>query len=174
MSMCCPLIRGVDGFVKIEFAFERAGERRRGGRRGMKRMADKTGVLIEHLDGSAMQNSRSYSPAIVTKGGRTVWLAGQTATVDLEGKSIVNDFEAQVRTCFEMIGSTLRRVGGDLENLVTMTVFINDPRYGDDFVRIRKEIFAEGKYPCSALLTISGFARPGMLVEIQGVAVLPD
>lgn len=26
--------------------------------------------------------------------------------------------------------------------------------------------------PCSALLTISSFARPGMLVEIQGVAVV--
>jgi 2-iminobutanoate/2-iminopropanoate deaminase len=137
-------------------------------------MAEETTTLIEHLDGSAMQSSRSYSPAIVTRGGRTVWLAGQTSTVDLAGRSIVNDFEAQVRTCFELIRHTLRRVGGDLQNLVTMTVFINDARYGDEFVKIRKEMFPEGKYPCSALLTISGFARPGMLVEIQGVAVLPD
>ena len=30
----------------------------------------------------------------------------------------------------------------------------------------------DGRYPCSALLTISGFARPGITLEIQGVAVL--
>jgi 2-iminobutanoate/2-iminopropanoate deaminase len=138
------------------------------------RMVEKPSTLIEHLDGSAMQAGRSYSPAIVTRGGRTVWLAGQTATVDVAGKSIVHDFEAQVRTCFELIGHTLRRVGGDLMNLVTMTVFISDARYGDEFVKVRKEMFPNGKYPCSALLVISGFARPGMLVEIQGIAVLPD
>jgi enamine deaminase RidA (YjgF/YER057c/UK114 family) len=53
-----------------------------------------------------------------------------------------------------------------------MTVFIIDPRHGDRFVQIRREFFADGKYPASALLTISNFARPGMVIEIQGVAVL--
>jgi 2-iminobutanoate/2-iminopropanoate deaminase len=56
---------------------------------------------------------------------------------------------------------------------VTMTVYLSDGRYGDRFVAIRKEFFPDGKFPCSALLTISGFARPGMMIEIQGVAVIP-
>ena len=56
--------------------------------------------------------------------------------------------------------------------MVTMTVFINDARYGDRFVAIRREHFPDGRYPCSALLTISSFARPGILIEIQGVAVI--
>ena len=53
-----------------------------------------------------------------------------------------------------------------------MTVFINEGRHGDRFVEIRREFFPDGRYPCSALLTISSFARPGILIEIQGVAVL--
>ena len=40
------------------------------------------------------------------------------------------------------------------------------------FVQIRREHFPDGRYPCSALLTISGFARPGIVIEIQGVAVI--
>ena len=39
-------------------------------------------------------------------------------------------------------------------------------------VQIRREHFPDGRYPCSALLTISGFARPGIVIEIQGVAVI--
>ena len=135
-------------------------------------MAESDAVLIEHLPGNETQDSRSYSPAIITRGGKTVWLAGQTATTDLNGKSIIHDFEAQVRTCFELIRQTLKRAGGELKHLVTMTVFLTDARHGDQFVAIRRELFDDGKYPCSALLTISGFARPGMLVEIQGVAVI--
>jgi enamine deaminase RidA (YjgF/YER057c/UK114 family) len=53
-----------------------------------------------------------------------------------------------------------------------MTVFIDDARNGDRFVQIRREHFPDGLYPCSALLTISGFARPGIVIEIQGVAVI--
>jgi 2-iminobutanoate/2-iminopropanoate deaminase len=127
---------------------------------------------ITHLEGTPFQKSRAFSPAIVTEGGKTVWLAGQTATVDRDGKSIAHDFEAQARTCFWLIDQTLKRVGGSIADMVTMTVFINDPRHGDTFIRIRQEIFPDGKYPCSALITVSNFAHPGILVEIQGVAVI--
>ena len=127
---------------------------------------------IEHLEGTDFQKSRAFSPAVITQGGKTVWLAGQTATVDESGKDIAGDFEAQARTIFSSIDKTLHRAGGSLVNLVTMTVFINDPRHGDGFVKIRNEFFKDGKYPASALLTIAHFARPGMLIEIQGVAVI--
>jgi len=127
---------------------------------------------VEHLEGTVFQKSRAFSPAVITQGGRTVWLAGQTATVDENGKDISGNFEAQARTIFTLIDKTLHRAGGSLANLVTMTVFINDPRHGDAFVKIRNEFFKDGKYPASALLTIAHFARPGMLLEIQGVAVI--
>jgi 2-iminobutanoate/2-iminopropanoate deaminase len=128
---------------------------------------------FEHLEGTDLHKSRAYSPAIITAGGKIVWLAGQTAIEDVTGRSIVHDFEAQTRTCFELIGRTLARAGGSLKHLVTMTVYLTDVRHGDRFVEIRKELFSDGKFPCSALLTISGFARPGILIEIQGVAVIP-
>jgi enamine deaminase RidA (YjgF/YER057c/UK114 family) len=57
--------------------------------------------------------------------------------------------------------------------MVTMTVFINDPRHGDRFVDIRKSVFGDN-FPGSALITVSHFARPGILVEVQGIAVVDD
>jgi len=129
-------------------------------------------MKVQHLEGTDFQKSRAFSPAVVTEGGRIVWLAGQTATTDLDGKDIGGKFDEQARTIFALINRTLERAGGSLANLVTMTVFINDVRHGDRFVQIRKEIFPDGRFPASALLTISGFARPGMLIEIQAVAVV--
>jgi 2-iminobutanoate/2-iminopropanoate deaminase len=128
--------------------------------------------MTEYLEPSDFQKSRAFSPAVITQGGRTVWLAGQTATRDAEGRDISGDFDAQVKTIFALIDATLHRVGGSLADMVTMTVFINDPRHGDRFVELRRGIFADGKFPASALITVSHFARPGMLIEIQGVAVV--
>ncbi len=127
---------------------------------------------VEHLEGTDFQKSRAFSPAVITQGGRTIWLAGQTTTVDESGKDISGNFEAQARTVFALMDRTLKRAGGSLANLVTMTVFISDPRYGDPFVRIRGELFRDGRYPASALITVTAFARPGVLIEIQGVAVV--
>jgi enamine deaminase RidA (YjgF/YER057c/UK114 family) len=131
-----------------------------------------TTAKIQHIEGTDFQKSRGFSPAVVTEGGKTVWLAGQTTTTDLEGKDISGKFEEQARTIFALLNRTLERAGGSLANLVTMTVYINDVRNGDRFVQIRREHFPDGRYPCSALLTISGFARPGCMIEIQGVAVI--
>jgi enamine deaminase RidA (YjgF/YER057c/UK114 family) len=129
-------------------------------------------VRIEHLEGSDQQKARAYSPAVIAEGGRTVWLAGQTALVDESGKDISGNLEAQTRAIFALMDRTLRRAGGTLANLVTMTVFINDPRHGDAFVKVRSEMFEDGRFPASALITVSAFARPGMVIEIQGVAVV--
>jgi enamine deaminase RidA (YjgF/YER057c/UK114 family) len=128
--------------------------------------------MTEYLETSDFQKSRAFSPAVITQGGRTVWLAGQTATRDAEGRDISGDFDAQAKTIFALIDATLRRAGGSLADMVTMTVFIDDPRHGDRFVELRRGIFANGKFPASALITVSHFARPGMLIEIQGVAVI--
>jgi 2-iminobutanoate/2-iminopropanoate deaminase len=128
--------------------------------------------MAVYMEKSEFQKSRAFSPAVITEGGRIVWLAGQTATRDEAGNDISGNFEAQVRTIFGLLDKTLRKAGGSLANMVTMTVFINDPRLGDRFVELRKEYFPDGNYPASALITVSHFARPGMLIEIQGVGVI--
>jgi 2-iminobutanoate/2-iminopropanoate deaminase len=124
------------------------------------------------LEPSERQKARAYSPAVITEGGRIVWLAGQTAVADADGKDISGNFEAQTRRVFALIDETMRRAGGTLADLVTMTVFIKEARYGDRFVEIRRTYFPDGKFPGSALITVTNFARPEMEIEIQAVAVV--
>jgi 2-iminobutanoate/2-iminopropanoate deaminase len=128
----------------------------------------------EHLPTGEAQKGRAYSPAVITEGGRIVWLAGQTALADADGKDLSGNFDAQAERIFDLLDATIRRAGGTLADMVTMTVFINDPRNGDRFVALRGKRFPDGRYPASALITVSHFARPGLLIEIQGVAVVAE
>jgi 2-iminobutanoate/2-iminopropanoate deaminase len=136
--------------------------------------AQRPAPTVQYLEGNAFQKDRAYSPAVMTQGGKIIWLAGHEAAADANGKLVASDFEGQAREAFASMDRTLKREGGSLQNLVTMTVFVKDPRYGDQFVKLRREMFPDGKYPASALITVSGLAQPGMLVEIQGVAVISN
>jgi enamine deaminase RidA (YjgF/YER057c/UK114 family) len=114
---------------------------------------------------------RGYSLAVITEGGKTVWLGGQVAVVDDAGRSLAGDFEGQVRQVFKLIDATLQKAGGTLKNMVQMTVFITDVRNGDRLTEIRREIFGDN-FPGSALITITALANPDAKVEIQGYAVI--
>ena len=114
---------------------------------------------------------RGYSSAVITEGGKTVWLAGQIATVDDAGKSLAGDFEGQVRQIFKLLNATLQKAGGKLSNMVQMTVFITDVRNGYRLTEIRREIFGDN-FPGSALITITALAVPEAKIEIQGFAVI--
>ena len=113
----------------------------------------------------ALSVSRSFSRANITDGGKIVWLGGQTGSPD-------KNFEGQARDVFAALDNTIKAVGGQgLKDMVEMTVFITDVRYGDQLTQIRKEIFKEC-FPGSALITVTALARPGLMLEIQGMAVI--
>lgn len=115
------------------------------------------------------QQARSYSKAVKAQGGTTLYLAGVGGSHDDDGNLL--DFAAQTRRAFTRISENLEAVGGKLSDMVTMTVFITDVRFGNEFTEIRKEFF-DDNYPGSALITVVGLARPEMLVEVQGIAVI--
>ena len=113
----------------------------------------------------ARAQARAFSRAVITEGGKTLWLAGHTANP-------AAGFDQQVREIFTALGNNIKASGGSgLTDMVSMTVFITDARLGDRFVELRKEAFKEC-FPASALVTIAGLAQPGLLVEIQGIAVV--
>jgi 2-iminobutanoate/2-iminopropanoate deaminase len=128
------------------------------------------GQARDYLKGERPQQ-RGYSEAVITEGGKTIWLAGQTATVDDAGRSLAGDFEGQVRQLFKNLDRTLQKAGGKLGDMVQMTVFITDVRNGDRLTQIRREVFGDN-FPGSALITITALAVPDAKIEIQGYAVV--
>jgi 2-iminobutanoate/2-iminopropanoate deaminase len=117
------------------------------------------------------QKSRAFSPAIITEGGRIVWVAGHTGQKDDQGNSLAGNFDAQTYQTFRNIEATLKEAGATLKDLVTVTVFLADARYTTRMTEIRTELFGTD-FPASAAITVKGFADPNMLIEIQGAAVI--
>ena len=126
----------------------------------------------EYLTGEREQ-SRAYSRAVKVKGGTTVYVAGIGGDADAQGRSLAGDFPGQVHRVFERMREVLAQADGTLDDVVTMTVFVTDSRYGDEFTEMRKQYFPRG-FPASALIGVHSLARPSMLVEVQAIAVLGD
>ena len=123
------------------------------------------GVANDCYAPDALAQQRAFSRAVTTEGGKTIWLGGQTGSPE-------KNFDGQVREIFAELDKTIKAAGGGgLTDMVTMTVFITDVRNGDRLTEIRKEIF-KNCFPASALITVTGLARPGLLLEIQGMAVV--
>jgi 2-iminobutanoate/2-iminopropanoate deaminase len=112
--------------------------------------------------------TRAYSHGVRT--GNVLYLAGQTGH-DAQAANGQGRFEAQTRRAFDRMRLILEAAGGSLDNLVTMTVFVTDIRYGDEFVRLRGQIL-QRDFPASALIGVSQLANPDALIEIQAIAVL--
>jgi 2-iminobutanoate/2-iminopropanoate deaminase len=117
------------------------------------------------------QKSRAFSPAIITEGGKIVWVAGHTGQKDDQGNSLAGNFDAQAYQTFRNIEVTLKEAGATLKDLVTVTVFLADARNTTRMTEIRTELLGTD-FPASAAITVTGFADPTMLIEIQGIAVI--
>lgn len=119
----------------------------------------------------AWQSTRAFSPAVITKGDQTiVWVAGHTGATGDDGSALAGDFDAQFHQTFRNIENTLRQAGCKLADIVTMTVFLIDVRHITRMTELRVQLFGDN-FPASAAITVSGFARPEIMIEIQCVAV---
>ena len=100
-----------------------------------------------------------------------VFVAGQ-GPISAEGELVgAGDFEAQVRQTFENVRTVLEQAGASLESIVKLTVFLTDIGTLREFGRVRNE-FLPGPPPASSALQVGALAVPGMLVEVEAIAVL--
>jgi enamine deaminase RidA (YjgF/YER057c/UK114 family) len=116
-----------------------------------------------------------FSHGILTTGGRILFLAGQTA-LDANGSLVApGDVVGQYRQALANIWDVVSAAGGLMDNVMKMTIFVQDR---DDYKAHLKELglvhkeFFGSHYPATALLEVSRFFDDGVLIEIEGIAVL--
>jgi enamine deaminase RidA (YjgF/YER057c/UK114 family) len=67
----------------------------------------------------------------------------------------------------------LEEVGGRMEHLCKITVYLTDVRHREAVYRTLGE-YIRGVHPVSTGVVVTALARPEWLVEIDGTAVIPD
>ena len=112
--------------------------------------------------------------AVVTKGGRTVWMRGQCPQNLDDAKNIEShDPAEQTHKVMQNIRQLIEEAGGDMSHLVKLVVYITDVRHREA-VYWTMGAYIKGVYPVSTGLVVQALARPDWLVEIDATAVIPD
>ncbi len=114
------------------------------------------------------------SQAVVTQGGKTVYLRGQCPQNLDDAKNIEShDPAEQTHKVMQNIKQLIEEAGGDISHLVKVVVYITDVRHREAVYRTMGE-YIKGVHPVSTGLVVQALARPDWLVEIDGTAVIPD
>jgi reactive intermediate/imine deaminase len=113
-----------------------------------------------------------YSNSVRVSAGPLLFIAGQVA-LDPEGRIVgKGDVRAQTVQVLENIRTILRAHGADMQDVVSITVYVTDMGVLDRITDIRMQYFpANG--PASAIVEIAKLAMPELLIEISAVAAIP-
>ncbi|MET0910081.1 MAG: RidA family protein [Ilumatobacteraceae bacterium] len=87
-------------------------------------------------------------------------------TVDL-------DIRAQTAAVIESIRAILRSVGASLEDLVTVTTYLVDMTDFAGYNEVYGQFFDETSGPARTTIAVRELPHPHLLIEMQGIAVLP-
>jgi enamine deaminase RidA (YjgF/YER057c/UK114 family) len=128
---------------------------------------------VHPLHPSALKKPSGYTHGFLVSGGRTLYIAGQTAASlgPIPSDDFVDQFDRALAAVLEVV----KEAGGKPEDLMTFTIFVSSV---DEYLaslqalgeRYRKRMGRH--YPCMALLEIRRFVDPRAKVEIVATAVL--
>jgi enamine deaminase RidA (YjgF/YER057c/UK114 family) len=112
--------------------------------------------------------------AVVTEGGKTVWMRGQCPQNLDDGSNIASmDPAEQTHKVMKNIKQLIEETGGTMNHLVKIVVYITDIKNREAIYQVIGE-YTKGVYPVSTGLVVERLARPEWLVEIDATAVIPS
>lgn len=120
---------------------------------------------------------RGFNHGVLVRGGRLLFLAGQDAS-DGDGRIVApGDLVGQFAQVLRNLAAVVTAAGGSPGDIAQITIFVRDRDAYAANLKPLGAVFREhfgGHYPATALFQVSGFFNPDALVEIQGIAVLPE
>ena len=112
--------------------------------------------------------------AVVTQGGKTVWMRGQCPQNLDDAKNIdSHDPAEQTHKVMQNIRQLVTEAGGEMAHIVKLVVYITDIRHREAVYRTMGE-YIKGVHTVCTGLVVQALARPEWLVEIDATAVIPD
>ncbi|HEX6947549.1 MAG TPA: RidA family protein [Acidimicrobiia bacterium] len=129
-----------------------------------------------HLfDPEGLPEARGFSYGAVAAPGRALYLAGITA--QQPDGTFPEGIVAQFGEACRRVAMVIREGGGQSTDLVSMTIYTTAPSdYKANLSglgEVWREVFGR-HYPPMALIGVAGLFEPDALIELVGVAVVPD
>jgi 2-iminobutanoate/2-iminopropanoate deaminase len=105
--------------------------------------------------------------------GDTIFISGQVAR-DEDG-TIGGDgsMYSQAVIALGRIKALIEAAGATMADIAKLTIFVTDISKRLEIGAARRTFFT-GDFPCSTLVEVSSLVDPGLLIEIEAIAVRPD
>ncbi len=133
-------------------------------------------MTLERIDPDGLARPSGFAHAVKARGTTTVHLAGQTA-LDQDGRIVGGSVVEQFEQALGNLLAALRAAGGGPEHLASLTIYIVDvPDYrahAREIGQVWKRL-AGTDYPATAGIGVARLWDDDALVEVQGVAEIPD
>jgi enamine deaminase RidA (YjgF/YER057c/UK114 family) len=126
--------------------------------------------MITRLDPEGLPTSPAFTQGVIAPAGRTLYVGGQLGT-DSTGQ-LLDGIEAQSAQAMRNVLTVLTAAGTSPDHVVKLTIYLvagTDARAG---YAASQSVWGEHRTAITVVST-AGHARPGALVEIDAVAVLP-
>lgn len=133
-------------------------------------------MTLERVNPSSLPAPSGFSHAVTARGGSLVFLAGQTA-LDADARIVAGGIVVQFEKALANLLEALEGAGGRPEHLAKLTIFAVDT---EDYRAHAREIgavwhrLAGRDYPAMALIGVVRLWDEPALVELEGIAVLPE
>ena len=102
---------------------------------------------------------------------RVIWVSGQIAFDERDQLVGKGDIGVQTEQCIRNIEASLKKLGGSLDDVVQVTVFVKTMSGLKTIHDVRLKYFQE-PFPTSTLVEVKGFVHPDALIEMNALAVL--
>jgi enamine deaminase RidA (YjgF/YER057c/UK114 family) len=130
---------------------------------------------VEFLNPDGMLRNPAFSQVAVVSGNvRTVYVGGQDA-VDAGGEIVgVGDIAAQTEQVLRNLRTALAAAGAGPEHVVKWNVFIVEGQdFAEGYAAFQRVWGTPSEPPVITAAVVKGLARPGFLVEMDAIAVVP-
>lgn len=118
-----------------------------------------------------------YANAIETRGGRTIYLAGQTAMDEHGTLQHKDDLVRQFENVLANLQTVMHAAGGEMTDIVRLLIFVKNKRSYKEHLKAIGAVYRNyfGKhFPAMSLVQVADLYDDDALVEIEGVAVIDD
>ncbi len=133
-----------------------------------------TAAIRYNPPGNWPRAGRAFNHGVVEPSGRRVHVTGQVAWDPDHTIVGGDDPAAQMERCILGIRNVLEPMGGQLSDIVSMTVYFLRDEDVPALQKVRAAHFPAETAPASIFIKVPGLIAPGLLVELVPIAVIPE
>jgi len=130
-----------------------------------------TTTRTTHLDPKELPSNPAFTQGVIAPSGRTLYVGGQLGT-DNTGK-LLDGIEAQTTQAMRNVLTVLAAAGTGPEHVVKLNIYLVHGVDAQVGYAASRSVWGDHRTAVTVVST-AGHARPGALVEIDAVAIIPE